>query len=224
MEDTSFAVNEIGTTISTHTAKRYRKLKETGTKIIDQIEAKLTGRKVADKIVSYYEDHSRALPKGKLSKPCEFGLKLRVDMSKNSYITNHTLYKGNIADIGMLEESVEAHAKVFKCKFSGGAADRSFYDKNLIENLEEKYKIALAILHKKDRGKVMILPKKKLYDKRSAIEAKISEGKRMCGLDKSLYYGFEGDRMWASLSIMALNIRKLLRDIARSPDLIYRFG
>ena len=54
-----------------------------------------------------------------------------------------------------------------------------------------------------------------LYNKRSAIEAKISEGKRTCGLNKSYYKGFEGDRMWAALGIMALNIRKLLRDILK---------
>ena len=66
--------------------------------------------------------------------------------------------------------------------------------------------------------------KEELYNKRSAIEAKISEGKRMYGLNKSYYKGFSGDKMWASLSIMALNIRKLLRDITKSPDLIYRFA
>lgn len=89
-------------------------------------------------IVSYYEEHARALPKGKLSKPCEFGLKLRLDIGGNGYITNHTFYKKNIADIGMLEESVEAHAKVFKYNFSGGADNRSFYDKNLIRELGRK--------------------------------------------------------------------------------------
>jgi len=46
----------------------------------------------------------------------------------------------------------------------------------------------------------------------------------MCGLNRSLYNGFEGDMIWATLSVMALNIRKLLRDINRSPELIYRFG
>ena len=66
--------------------------------------------------------------------------------------------------------------------------------------------------------------KEDLYDKRAAIEAKISEAKRMYGLNKSYYKGFEGDRMWAALGIRALNIRKLLRDIAKSPDLILRFA
>lgn len=123
-------------------------------------------------------------------------------------------------------KSVESHAQVFKDKFKGGAADRGFYDKDLIENLEEEYKIALAIPHKKDRGRGMTPYKDKLYNRRSAIEAKISEGKRMCGWDKSLYQGFEGDKIWAALSVMALNIRKLLRDrdINKSPELMYKFG
>jgi len=126
-------------------------------------------------------------PKGKLSKPCEFGVKLRGDMSTNGYITNHKLYLGNRADVGMLAESVKGHTKVFKDKFKGEAADRSLYVKDLIKNLEEEYKIALSMPHEKDRGRRMTSYKDKLYNRRSAIEAKISEGKRMCGWDKSLY-------------------------------------
>jgi len=218
------AIDETGEAIFAVTLKRYAKLKDTGIKIVDQIEAKLKGEKISGRIVSYYQDHSRALPKGKLSKPCEFGVKLRLDMSGNGYITNHNIYKGNISDVSMLAGSIDSHAKLFNSKFKSGAADRGFYDGDIIESLEGKYKIALAIPHKKDRNKTMTPHKKKLSNKRSAIEAKISEGKRMCGLDRSLYDGFEGDKIWATLSVMALNIRKLLRDMARSPELIYKFG
>ncbi|MCL4386233.1 MAG: hypothetical protein M1479_07700 [Actinobacteria bacterium] len=44
--------------------------------------------------------------------------------------------------------------------------------------------------------------KDELYDKRAAIEAKISEGKRMYGL----------------------NMRKLIRDIIKDPELMLRFA
>ena len=57
------------------------------------------------------------------------------------------------------------------------------------------------------------------FDKRSRIEAKISEGKRMTGLNKSNYKGFDGDQITAILSIWALNVRQLLRDIERKPNL-----
>ena len=70
----------------------------------------------------------------------------------------------------------------------------------------------------------MTKDKDELYNKRAAIEAKISEGKRMYGLNKSYYKGCEGDKMWAALGVMALNMRKLLRDIAKSPELILRFA
>ena len=99
-----------------------------------------------------------------------------------------------------------------------------FYDKELIERLEEEHKIRLAIPHKKDRNQQMTQYRERLYRKGSAIEAKISEGKRMCGLDKSLYKGFEGDDMWAALSIMAMNIRQLMRNVNRTPRLIRKFA
>ena len=145
-------------------------------------------------------------------------------MSGNGYITNHDIYKGNVSDVSLLAGSVASHLKVFGKKFKSGAADRGFYDEELIEDLKKRYKISLAIPHKKDRTRQMTPKDKKLSEKRSAIEAKISEGKRMCGLDRSLYNGFSGDCVWAALSVMALNIRKLLRDMEKTPELIYRFG
>jgi IS5 family transposase len=203
---------------------RYKKLKETGTKIIEQTERKLSGEKVSDKIVSYYEDHARALPKGKVGKPVEFGDKLRVDMAGNGYITGHQLYTGNPGDITMLEDAIGNHDEVFKEKFKWAAFDRNFYNEEIISELEEKYKIVLAIPHKNNRLKKLDPRKKKLYNKRSAIEAKISEGKRKCGLNKSLYKGFEGDKIWTTLSIFVLNIRKLIREISLKPKLIRKFA
>jgi IS5 family transposase len=195
-------------TVGGEVTARYEKLKRVGVKVVEQVEMKLAGQKAADKIVSYYEEHTRALPKGKISKPCEFGVKLRVDMSGNGYITGHELYKGNYADVNMLEDAVDQHAEIFKEEFKGGGMDR----------------VKLAIPHRKDRNHKMSKYREKLYRKRSAIEAKISEGKRMCGLDKSLYKGYKGDEMWAALSIMAMNIRQLLRSLDRKPRLIRRFA
>lgn len=42
--------------------------------------------------MSYYEDHACSLPKGKVGKLLEFGDKLRVDMSRNGYVTNFKVY------------------------------------------------------------------------------------------------------------------------------------
>ncbi len=224
VQKASSVVDATADLVSGHVLRRYKKLNDTGKKILDQVEAKLGGEKITGRIVSYCQDYSRALPKGKLSKPCEFGVKLKLDMSGNGYITGHDIYKGNVSDVSLLAGSVASHARIFGKKFKSGAADRGFYDGELIEDLQKRYKISLAIPHKKDRSRPVTSKDKKLSDKRSAIEAKISEGKRMCGLDKSLYNGFTGDRVWAALSVMALNIRKLLRDMEVSPELIYRFG
>jgi hypothetical protein len=90
-------------------------------------------------------DTKRALPKGKPNKICEFGTKLSLNMSANGYITNHKLYDSNIADVNMLEFCVKEHKKVFGKKFkAAAAADRGYYDKDLISTLENKHKISLA--------------------------------------------------------------------------------
>lgn len=63
------------------------------------------------------------------------------------------------------------------------------------------------------------MPKrKKLYARRAAIEAKISAGERIAGLDKSSYKGFKGDKICVVLSIMTLNIRNLVLDVMEKPQ------
>jgi|AntAceMinimDraft_16_1070373.scaffolds.fasta_scaffold39918_1 transposase len=218
------AANNMAESISELNIKRYKKLKEVGRKIVRQAEKRIKGVKVRDKILSYYEDHTSALPKGKVGKPCEFGTKLSLSMSANGYITAYKLYNSNIADILTLKEMVSKHSKTFGKKFKGAAADRAYYDEDLIKVLEKKHKIDLAIPHKKNRDIKMEPDMQDLYDRRAAIEARISEGKRMCGLNKSYYKGFDGDRMWATLGVMALNMRKLIRDISKNPELILRFA
>jgi len=210
--------------ISEVNIKRYKKLKEVGRKIVRQAEKRVKGIKVRGRILSYHEDHTSALPKGKVGKPCEFGTKLSLSMSANGYITDHKLYDSNIADILTLKKVVDKHSKTFGDTFIGAAADRAYYDEGFNTTLEKKHKIALAIPHKKNRSAVMGKSKDELYNKRAAIEAKISESKRMYGLNKSYYKGYDGDKMWAALGVMALNIRKLLRDINKNPELILRFA
>jgi IS5 family transposase len=202
----------------------FERVERVGAKIVEQVGRKLSGLQVTDKIVSFYEDHVRALPKGKVHKPCEFGTKLRVDMNGDGYITNYHLYQGNPADVGMLVPAVSEHADTFEQEFKAASMDRSYYDSQLMQTLENKYGATVAIPHKKDRSEKLSKRKQKLYDKRSAIESKISEGKRMIGLDKSYYRGFEGDLIWSTISMMTLNIRQLLRDAAKKPVIMKRLA
>jgi transposase, IS5 family len=202
----------------------HEKLERVGRKIIEQIKLKHEGKKVSDKIVSYFEEHARALPKGKIHKPCEFGMKLRIDISGNNYITNYELYEGNPSEAGMLVDVIKSHAETFKEDFESSSMDRAYYDEERIAELEKEYDIDLVIPHKKDRNKKMSKKEKKLYDKRSAIEAKISEGKRMTGLGKCMDKGNEKHEIWASLSVYSLNMRKLLRDMKDNKALALRFA
>ena len=63
------AIEATSDLISGSVERRYKRLNSIGKKILEQVEAKLDGEKIGGRIVSYYQDHSRALPKGKLSKP-----------------------------------------------------------------------------------------------------------------------------------------------------------
>ena len=191
----------------------YDKVATVGVKILEQVTKKMEGEKVEDKIVSYFEEHARALPKGKIHKPCEFGVKGRIDMEERGYITNYECYLGNPADVTMIEKAMEEHSREFGKTFKEATADRGFYDEELNAKLEEKYGVMLAIPHKKDRKDIMGEKKESIYQhKRPAIEAKISEGKRVVGLGKSMYKGYFGDQIWLALSVLSLNLRRYLRE------------
>lgn len=224
LKKASETVNRNGTELEKYIVDRYKKLKDIGEKIVDQTEQRMSEKKIYDRIVSYFEDHSRPLPKGKVGKPVEFGDKLRIDMSGNGYVTNWDLYIGNPNDVTMLEDAIDYHKNIFEEKFYAAGLDRGFYDEKRIAELEERHNILLAIPHKKDRTRKLGKQKERIYNKRSAIEAKISEGKRMYGLDKSLYHGFDGDLIWTAMSVFSLNIKKLLRDINKRPKLIFKFS
>lgn len=202
----------------------YEKVETVGKKIIKQVEDKLADKKVEDKILSYYEPHVRALPKGKVHKTCEFGTKLRVDMTAEKYIVNYQLYQGNPGDVTMLDNVIQDHKKTFTEAFKNAGMDRGFYDEQKIQQLEALHKITLAIPHKKRTGKPLSKRKQKIYNKRAMIEAKISEGKRVTGMNKSYYKGFDGDKITAVLAIWALNTRQLLRDINKKPNLMKKLA
>ena len=126
------AATQMADAVSRQNIKRYIKLKEVGKKIVRQAQARINCTKVPGRIVSYHEEHAKALPKGKVGKPCEFGAKLALSMSANGYITDHRLYDSNIADISTLKEILNKHGQTFGKDFKGGAADRAYYDEDLI--------------------------------------------------------------------------------------------
>jgi len=223
MEEASEAVNSIAEQVSDVTMERLKRLNRVGKKIVAQVESKLAEKPVAKRILSYHEEDAVSLPKSRPGKPCAFGAKLSLSVSGNGYVIDHRLYDRNIADIDTFEDAVEDHLKKFGKKFKEASADRAYYDKDMIEELEGKHKIKIAIPHKK-RKEPLPKDKKDLYRKRAAIEAKISEGKRMTGMGKSYYSGFSGDRIWAGLSVLALNLRQLLKDMDRKPEIICQLG
>lgn len=223
MEEVSCVIESIADSVSAVTIERLKRLNTVGKKIVAQVESKLAERPVARRILSYHEENAVSLPKSRPGKPCAFGAKLSLSVTGNGYITDHRLYDRNIADIDTLEDTVINHSKKFGNKFKTASADRAYYDRDLIEELEKAHKIKIAIPHKK-RKEPLPQDKEDLYQKRAAIEAKISEGKRMTGMGKSYYSGFSGDRIWAGLSVLALNLRQLLKDMNRNPEIIYQLG
>lgn len=188
----------------------YSRLNTIGSIVIEQTGRRLNEEKIKDRIVSYHEDHSRPLPKGKIT-GCEFGVKLRVDMTGDGWVVNHRVYRGNPADCGMLADVLAGIDKNgLEELIQELQADRGFANDIDERILAAKHKIC-CLIPARQGPDGFTKQQRERYKRRAAIEAKISEGKRMTGLRKSLYRGFEGDEIWAGLGVMALNIRKWMR-------------
>jgi len=136
IEEAKEAVNSMADCVSAVTIERFKRLNTVGKKIVAQVESKLNERPIAKRILSYHEEAAVSLPKSRPGKPCAFGAKLSLSVSGNGYVTDHRLYNRNIADIDTLEDAVKDHLKKFGEKFKEASADRAYYDKDLIEELE----------------------------------------------------------------------------------------
>jgi hypothetical protein len=112
--------------VSAVTIERLKKLKTTGKTIVSQVESKLKEKYVAKRILSYHEEDAVSLPRSRPGKPCAFGAELSLSVTGNGYITGHTLYDSNIADIDTLEEAVKDHINKFGKKFKATSANRAY--------------------------------------------------------------------------------------------------
>ena len=61
---------------------------------------------VPNKVLHLHEPAVAAIPKGKRSKPNEYGSKVALFNDNNGFIVGHTEYPHNVADTSTLEEAV----------------------------------------------------------------------------------------------------------------------
>lgn len=98
-------------------------------KVIAQARARVFGgnTRVADKIVSIFEEHTQVIRKGKAHKPTEFGRLVRIDETENGIVSEYEVKRGNPADVDDFVPAVRRHKQIFGSAPRVATADRGFF-------------------------------------------------------------------------------------------------
>ena len=185
-------------------------------KVISQTERRVFRNEkvpVADKVVSFFEDHTDIIVKKR--RETHFGHKIFLTGGKSNLILDCLIARGNPADsdqyIPMLERYKESFSRVPRQV----SADGGFASKNNLKDAKE-LGVKDAVFAKKRGLSVIAMAKsswvyKKLRNFRAGIEANISTLKRAFGLDRCNWKGWEGFRRYVWSSIFAYNLQVIAR-------------
>lgn len=184
-------------------------------KILDQTCQKLHGVKsIPDRIVSFYDAECRAIVKGKLNKPVEFGRTLQLAQDSSGVILNYKISQGNPNDrtqaVPMVKR-IKEHLGLVPDKVAG---DKGFYSS---DNISELQRLGVQKVGIPKIGRLSTQDKKRQRSKwfkglqrfRCGIEGSISMLKRKFSLGRVLAKGSIGTAIWTGLAIFAYNLWQL---------------
>jgi IS5 family transposase len=184
--------------------------------VINQTERRvLKGEKVpaSEKIVSFFEDHTDIIVKGR--RDTEYGHKIFLTGGSSTMILGCLIVRGKPADTDLYEPLLEQHKKWYGKMPRQVTADGGFASKdNLAYAKDEGVKD--AVFAKKRGLSVLAMAKsswvyKKLRNFRAGIEAGISTLKRAFGLDRCTWSSWEGFQRYVLSSIVSYNLLVMAR-------------
>jgi hypothetical protein len=186
-----------------------------GPELMDQIGFWLERAKVAPhKIVSLWKLIPKAIPKGKIGKPVEFGRKWIVNAYHGGYVLVAAPENPKIADPHCVIESLSLHKTVFDDMPSSYGTDRGMYS---TDNLELCLSAGIKKIAIQPKAKAQPLLSRrdhlKLANRRVAVEARIAHLK-LKGLGKSRMKTDSGDLISGYRSALACNLSHLMRDLS----------
>lgn len=185
---------------------------ELSEKVLEQTKQKLTGEKrISDRIINYFLPNLRAIKRGKVGNLCEFGLKIFLNY-EGGLIVGVDKVEGNANENKCVKKSIETHKKNFGHLPQSYTYDRGCTSDTLIEEMESK---GVAMISPSRKGKKTRkhentqIGKKRLRE-RSAIEAKIGEGKRCHGWKDMKYRNDETILMGICNGATVMNLKKMV--------------
>jgi IS5 family transposase len=185
-------------------------------RVIDQTERRVfKGESVpaSEKIVSFFEDHTDIIVKGR--RDTEYGHKVFLAGGGSNMILGCLIVRGNPADTDQYQPLLLKHEEQYgrmprQVTADGGFASKdnlAFAKKNGVKDAAFAKKRGLTVLDMAKSSWVY----KKLRNFRAGIEAGISVLKRAFGLDRCTWTGWEGFKRYVWSNIVSYNLLVLAR-------------
>ncbi len=185
---------------------------ELAERILSQTEHKLQGKKsIPERIVSFHDPETRAICKGKLNRPVEFGRTLQLVQDSSGVIVHYEIHGGNPNDKTQLLSLVRQTKKRLGIKPKELATDRGYYS---AENIKKLKNTGIQRVGIPKVGRLSAKESRHQHKKwfralqrfRCGVEAAISMLKRKFSLGRVLARGSPGTAIWTGLAIFAYNL------------------
>lgn len=205
------ALAQLSATAPAQLRQKFSQTIELSEKLIEQTQDKLAGKRIPERIVSFFDPEARAIVKGKLDKPVEFGRTLQLVQDNSGVIVHYEIDRGNPSDKTKLLSLVRQANKILKQAPRELATDRGYYS---ADNVRKLSRLGIPRVGIPKIGRLSRAEKrhqhakwfKKLQRFRCGIEAGISLLKRRFGLGRVLAKGSPATTVWTGFAIFAFNL------------------
>jgi IS5 family transposase len=179
--------------------------------VADQSAQRLAGNPPPDRIVSLVDPGARAIVKGKLDKPVEFGRTVQLTQDESGYFTRASVHRGNPGDAPFLRTILETHQGQFGVSPKALAADMGYSSEENHRYLQEQGVSKIGMPWRGKPPPSVALKQKRPWFKtlmafRAGMEGSISFLSRKFGLKRSLFRGDAGTAIWVSWVVLAANL------------------
>ena len=212
LEKSRQAFAHLSTTAPTQLKQKFSETIMLTEKLLGQTQDKLAGKRtIPDRIVSFFDPDARAIVKGKLDKPVEFGRTLQLVQDDSGVIVYYEMHCGNPSDKTELVSLVRQAKKILKQAPRELATDRGYYS---ADNVNQLSRLGIRRVGIPKIGRLSGTEKrhqrtswfKDLQRFRCGIEAGISLLKRRFGLGRVLAKGSPATTVWTGFAIFAFNL------------------
>lgn len=180
-------------------------------KVVEQIDRRVAGKKITDRLVSMSDPDARPIRKGKLRQPTEFGTVVQItELCENTRRGARGLVLPTSTRIGSPNEpdllpATGARMRTLNLKPRDLALDGGFAPGPVREHLPPIERTFIAGRQNAGSRKT----NRRLAKFRVGCEGRISHLKRRYGLRRSRLKGHDGARTWTAWAILAYNLDTL---------------